>query len=139
VLDSDWEAEFCRVAESHPRVKAYVKNHSLGLEVPYRYGSEVRKYRPDFVVLVDDGHGADNLLHLLVEIKGFRREDAKEKASTMETYWVPGVNHLGTYGRWAFAEFRDVYLIDSLFKERVESEFNKMIDIVAAQTADGSK
>lgn len=37
ILDSDWEAEFCRVAEKHPRVKAYVKNHSLGLEVPYRY------------------------------------------------------------------------------------------------------
>jgi type III restriction enzyme len=29
VLDSDWEAEFCRVAEAHPRVKAYVKNHNL--------------------------------------------------------------------------------------------------------------
>ena len=40
ILDSDWEAEFCRVAESHPRVRAYVKNHNLGLEVPYRYGSE---------------------------------------------------------------------------------------------------
>ena len=39
VLDSDWEAEFCRVAESHPKVVAYVKNHNLGLEVPYRYGS----------------------------------------------------------------------------------------------------
>ena len=26
VLDSDWEAEFARVAESHPRVLAYVKN-----------------------------------------------------------------------------------------------------------------
>ena len=36
VLDSGWEGEFCRVAESHPRVKAYVKNHNLGLEVPYR-------------------------------------------------------------------------------------------------------
>ena len=23
VLDSDWEAEFCRVAEAHPRVKAH--------------------------------------------------------------------------------------------------------------------
>ena len=57
ILDSDWEAEFCRVAESHPRVKAYVKNHNLGLEVPYRYGSETRKYLPDFIVLVDDGHG----------------------------------------------------------------------------------
>ena len=31
ILDSDWEAEFCRVAESHPRVRAYVKNHNLGL------------------------------------------------------------------------------------------------------------
>jgi type III restriction enzyme len=39
ILDSDWEAEFCRVAEAHPKVRAYVKNHSLGFEVPYRYGS----------------------------------------------------------------------------------------------------
>ena len=57
MLDSDWEAEFCRVAESHPKVRAYAKNHNLGLEVPYRYGSETRKYLPDFIVLVDDGHG----------------------------------------------------------------------------------
>lgn len=56
ILDSDWEAEFCRVAEAHPRVRAYVKNHNLGFEVPYRYGSENRKYRPDFIVLIDDGH-----------------------------------------------------------------------------------
>ncbi len=35
VLDSEWEAEFCRAAEAHPRVIAYVKNHNLGLEVPY--------------------------------------------------------------------------------------------------------
>ncbi len=31
----------------------------------------------------------------------------------METYWVPGVNNLGSYGRWAFAEFTDVYEIES--------------------------
>ena len=81
-----------------PKVRAYVKNHNLGLEVPYRYSSTMRKYVPDFVVLVDDGHGPDDLLRLVVEIKGYRREDAKEKKSTMETYWVPGVNHLGSYG-----------------------------------------
>src|SRR4030042_1441372 len=52
ILDSDWEAEFCRVAESHPRVRAYVKNHNLGLEVPYRYGSEMRKYLPGLPVVV---------------------------------------------------------------------------------------
>jgi type III restriction enzyme len=127
VLDSDWEAEFCRVAESHPKVRAYVKNHNLGLEVPYRYGSEMRKYLPDFIVLVDDGHGPDDLLHLVVEIKGYRREDAKEKKSTMETYWVPGVNNLKQYGRWAFAEFTEVYQIETDFAAKVESEFNQMI------------
>jgi type III restriction enzyme len=31
VCDSDWEAEFCRMAESHPKVRAYVKNQNLGL------------------------------------------------------------------------------------------------------------
>jgi len=128
ILDSDWEAEFCRVAESHSRVKAYVKNHNLGLEVPYRYGSETRKYIPDFIVLVDDGHGDDDPLHLIVEIKGYRREDAKDKKSTMETYWVPGVNNNGQYGRWAFAEFTEVYRIETDFEARVEAEFNKMIE-----------
>jgi type III restriction enzyme len=125
ILDSGWEAEFCRVAESHPQVKAYVKNHNLGLEIPYRCGSDTHKYIPDFIVLVDDGNGADDPLHLIVEIKGYRREDAKEKKTFTETYWIPGVNHSGAYGRWAFAEFTEAYTI--------ESDFNKMIESVAAQ------
>ncbi|HHX25706.1 MAG TPA: DEAD/DEAH box helicase family protein [Firmicutes bacterium] len=127
ILDSDWEAEFCRVAESHPRVKAYVKNHNLGLEVPYRYGSETRKYIPDFIVLVDDGYGSDDPLHLVVEIKGYRQEDAKDKKLTMETYWIPGVNNLGLYGRWAFAEFTEVYRIEADFEAKVEAQFDEMI------------
>ena len=135
MLDSDWEAEFCRVAESYPKGRAYVKNHNLGLEVSYRYGSEIRKYLPDFIVLVDDSHGPDDLLHLVVEIKGYRREDAKEKKSTMETYWVPGVNNLKQYGRWAFAEFTEVYQIEADFAAKVESEFNKMIATTTAPSA----
>jgi type III restriction enzyme len=136
ILDSDWEAEFCRVAESHPRVRAYAKNHNLGLEVPYLYGSESRKYRPDFIVLVDDGHGEEDPLHLIVEIKGYRREDAKEKKSTMETHWVPGVNNSGKYGRWAFAEFAEVYQIESDFKARIVSQFNQMLDPYIAVNED---
>ena len=66
--------------------------------------------------------------YLIVEIKGYRREDAKEKKTTMEVYWVPGVNNLEKYGRWAFAEFTEVYQIESEFKARVESEFNTMIE-----------
>ena len=134
ILDSDWEGEFCRVAEAHPLVRSYVKNHNLGLEVPYRYGSETRKYLPDFIVMIDDGHGPDDLLRLVVEIKGYRREDAKEKKSTMETYWVPGVNHLNTFGRWAFAEFTDVYEIESDFAAKIASNFNKMIESATVAT-----
>jgi type III restriction enzyme len=78
-----------------------------------------RVYRPDFIVRVDDGRGDDDLLNLVVEIKGYRGEDAKEKRATMETYWVPGVSHLGTYGRWAFAELTEVFQINAEFDEHI--------------------
>ncbi|MDJ0944576.1 MAG: DEAD/DEAH box helicase family protein [Kiloniellales bacterium] len=119
VCDSDWEAEFCRVAEAHHRVRAYVKNQNLGLEVPYLMAAKPRKYLPDFIVQVDDGQA--DPLNLIVEIKGFRGEDAKEKANTMRAYWVPGVNNLGKFGRWAFAEFTEVYEIESEFGKLIES------------------
>lgn len=135
ILDSDWEGEFCRVAEAHPKVLAYVKNQNLGLEVPYRYGSETRKYIPDFIVQVDDGKGKEDPLNLILEVKGYRREDAKEKKSTMEVYWVPGVNNFGKLGRWAFAEFTDVFQMQDDFEEKVETEFNTMIELVAAGQA----
>jgi type III restriction enzyme len=132
ILDSDWEAEFCRVVESHPRVVSYVKNHNLGFEVPYRYGSGVRRYRPDFIVRTDDGRGADDPLNLVVEIKGFRGEDAKDKAATMETYWVPGVNNLGTHGRWAFAELKNVWTIQSEFESLVSDWLDGVVEERAA-------
>ncbi len=113
-------------------MRVYVKNHNLGVEVRYRYGSEARKYLPDFIVLVDDGRGDDDPLHLVVEIKGHRREDAKEKKATMDTYWVPGVNNLRAYGRWAFAEFAEVYRIEADFEAKVEAEFRKMIETYTA-------
>ena len=128
ILDSDWEAEFCRVAEDHPKVKAYVKNHNLGLEVPYRYGSGTRKYIPDFIVLIDDGN--DDLLHLIVEIKGYRGEDAKDKKTTMENYWIPGVNNLGKYGRWAFVEFTDVFEMQSHFETQIEDGFSRIVESI---------
>jgi len=121
VLDSDWEAEFCRVAEAHPRVIAYAKNHNLGFEVPYRAGGEVRRYRPDFILAIDDGRGPDDPLNMVVEIKGRRDEDDKDKAETMRTLWVPGVNNLGTQGRWDFAEFKDVWTIRTEFAAKLEA------------------
>ena len=39
-----------------------------------------------------------------------------------------GVNNLKQYGRWAFAEFTEVYQIEVEFEARVAAEFNKMMD-----------
>ena len=63
----------------------------------------------------------------MVEIKGYRREDAKEKKATIETYWIPAANNLNQYGRWAFAEFRDVYAIASDFEIEVKKQFAELI------------
>jgi type III restriction enzyme len=127
ICDSDWEMELCRVAEKHPEVRAYVKNYNLGFEVPYAWQGEQRAYLPDFILLVDDGHGEDDLLRLVVEIKGYRGENAKAKNEAMEVFWIPGVNRLKSYGRWSFMELTEVYKIESEFEAKVEAEFDKMI------------
>jgi type III restriction enzyme len=84
-------------------------------------GMTPHKYIPDFIVQVDDGRGDKDPLNLIVEIKGFRGEDAKEKANTIRTCWVPGINNLGKFGRWAFAEFRSVFNIDPDFDKLIQS------------------
>lgn len=121
ILDSGWEGELCRVLETRNLpVLAYVKNHNLGFGVPYHMGGKAKTYIPDFLVLIDDGHGPENPLHLVLEVKGFRGEDAKEKKAAMETCWLPGINSMGVYGRWAFQELKEVYEIEPDFAQKVE-------------------
>jgi type III restriction enzyme len=38
----------------------------------------------------------------------------------MDTYWVPGVNNLKQYGRWALTEFSEVYQVEADLAEKVE-------------------
>jgi type III restriction enzyme len=118
ICDSSWETEFCRVVESDARVLCYAKNQGLGLEVPYVLGSVPRRYFPDFIVKVDDGQ--PDPLNIIVEVKGFRGEDAKEKANTMRAYWVPGVNNLKRFGRWEFIELRSGMSITDDFKTALD-------------------
>ncbi len=88
-------------------------------------GRRPRSICPTSSSQIDDGHA--DPLNLIVEIKGYRGEDAKEKANTMRAYWVPGVNNLGKFGRWAFAEFTSVY--------DIEADFNALIDSLSAKKA----
>ena len=92
--------------------------------MPYRDGSTARVYVPDFIVKIDDGKGPDDPLYLVVEVKGYRAENVKLKSETMKQKWVRGVNNLGTYGRWAFIEFGDVY--------EMQKDFEALIDRAVA-------
>ena len=48
-------------------------------------------------------------------------EDRKVEKARMETYWVPGVDGLGTFGRWTFAKFSGVYEIEVEAKTLIEN------------------
>ena len=124
ICDSDWELEFCRVLERFPPVVSYVKNHCLGFEIPYRMKTVTKRYRPDFIVRIDDG--GEDLVNLIVEVKGYRGEDAKIKSDTVQSFWIPGVNHTIQFGRWSFLELTDVhtmeYSIRNWFKQNAASE-----------------
>lgn len=112
------------VLENYPRVLAYAKNQALGFEVPYLDGAVTRRYIPDFLVRLDVGE--DEPLNLVLEVKGFRGENAKLKAGTMRDLWIPGVNALGGFGKWEFAEFCDWAVMEKDFATLVESILTKV-------------
>lgn len=124
VLDSSWEEQLALTLEAHPRVMAYAKNQALGFEIPYLDGGVTRRYLPDFLARIDDG--GDAPLNLVLEVKGLRDESDKAKAETTRELWVPGVNALGGFGRWAFAELRDWTVMEEDFAALVDQLLKKV-------------
>ena len=108
VADTEsWEQKMAQALEEMDEVVRYVKNHNLGFTIPYTFGGHEKQYIPDFIVHIDDGHSADDLLQLIVEVSGEARADKAAKVSTARNLWVPAVNNDGQYGRWAFIEISD--------------------------------
>ena len=107
--DSNWEMNFCKILESEPAVAAYARNVGMGFEIPYEDDNRTeRMYRPDFVVKINDRNDPEDMLHLAVEVKGYKDGDAQAKAGTASRRWVPAVNNDGRWGRWAFLEIMDM-------------------------------
>ncbi len=107
VCDSDWERLLAEKLERFEDVRAYVKNQGLGFTIPYTIDGANREYLPDFLVRVDDGSGADDLLNLIIEVSGENRRDKAAKVATARDLWVPAVNNHGGFGRWRFVEVTD--------------------------------
>jgi type III restriction enzyme len=102
-----WEQKLAQAIEEMPEVVRYVKNAGLGFVIPYTVDGNERRYLPDFLLQVDDGRGADDLLQLIVEGTGEKDIDKEAKVDTARNLWVPAVNADGSFGRWVFLELRD--------------------------------
>jgi type III restriction enzyme len=120
--DSNWEHVMSTRLESMPEVRAYVKNQGLGLQIPYTFDTHERNYLPDFVVRIDDGHGEDDPLNLIVEVTGQTRPDKVERVATARERWVPGVNALGRYGRWDFIEIEDPWNAETAIRAQIAAQ-----------------
>jgi type III restriction enzyme len=117
VADTDsWEQKLAQSIEEMPEVIRYVKNHNLGFTIPYTLDGSEHQYIPDFIVCIEDGHGADDLLNLIVEVTGEKKRDKAAKVTTARTLWVPAVNNHGGYGRWAFLEVADPWDAQNLIR-----------------------
>lgn len=93
VFDSTWETTESYVLEKNPHVTAWAKNDHLGFEIMYVFDGVVRKYRPDFLVKLDNG------ITLVLETKGQETRRDKEKRKALSE-WICAVNQCGDYGVW---------------------------------------
>ena len=75
---------------------------------------EQHDYYPDFSVRLETG------VNLILEVKGYQGEDVRQKQEAVTAQWVPGVNRLGNYGKWAFAQFDEAFEIEKAFNELIK-------------------
>ena len=122
VADTEsWEQKMAQTIEDMDEVVRYVKNHNLGFTIPYTLEGDERNYIPDFIACVDDGHGPEDLLNLLIEVTGEKKKDKAAKVATARTLWVPAVNNHGGFGRWAFVEIADPWNAESVIRSLVDT------------------
>jgi type III restriction enzyme len=121
VADTEsWEQKMAESLEDMPEVIRYVKNHKLGFLIPYTLNGEEKNYVPDFIACIEDGHGDDDLLNIIIEVSGEQRKDKAAKVTTARTLWVPAVNNHGGFGRWAFIEVDDPWDAQNLIRGHIK-------------------
>lgn len=106
-----WEQSAAYYIDKHKEVDAFVKNAGLGFAIPYLHNGQMHDYMPDFIIRLR----ADELLHLILEVKGYDLlEEVKAAAAAR---WVNAVNADGKYGRWRYAMVKKVTDVNSAIKQ----------------------
>ncbi len=80
-----------------------------------------RTTSPTSSCCIDDGHGRDDPLNLIVEVTGERKKDKPRRWRPRDGLWVPAVNNHGGFGRWAFLEVLDPWNIETQLRTACRS------------------
>jgi type III restriction enzyme len=91
-----WEQTAAYYIDTHPRVRAFVKNTGLGFAIPYLHNGQMHDYQPDFIIRFDT---ADER-YVILETKGY--DPLKELKQAAAQRWCSAVNALGGFGRWSY-------------------------------------
>ena len=113
VFDSTWEATEAFTLDHHPDVKAWVKNDHLGFEILYLFKGVVLKYRPDFLIRLEDGS------FLVLEVKGQDDQQDRTKREFLDE-WVRAVNAHGGFAKWRWALSKHPSDVGGLIGARVK-------------------
>lgn len=103
-----WEQAAAYAIDTHPRVRAFVKNAGLGFGIPYLHNGQMHEYVPDFLVQFNDVPETT----LILETKGYDPL-AEVKKSAVER-WVAAlnaeheINPARGNGKWRYAMVRKV-------------------------------
>ncbi len=108
--DSSWEGYAANVFETCDDVRAYAKNDHLGFHIYYMCNGSRRRYVPDFLIRLANGH------FLVLEIKGKDSAQNQAKYRALEE-WVLAVNGAGGFGQWTWdVAFEPSHVKDILMK-----------------------
>lgn len=115
-----WEEKMAGLLEDHRSVASYVKNDHLGFTIPYVHAGQGHDYRPDFLVRLVPEPG-DVERTLIIEVSGGLKAPGPTvaKATTARDQWCASVNNHGGFGRWGYAEVKDMARAASLVDEAI--------------------
>ena len=120
----EWEQGVAKKLEQMTEVISYVKNQSLGFYIPYEYQGISHQYLPDFITIIEMPD--KSILNLLIEVTGKRDDKKAIKVNTAKEMWVPAINNISRFGKWAFIEVADIYDTQNLIYAGIEGGFDKL-------------
>lgn len=120
----EWEQGVAKKLEQMTEIISYVKNQNLGFYIPYEYQGISHQYLPDFITRVEMPD--KSILNLIIEVTGKKDDKKVIKVNTAREMWVPAINNISRFGKWAFIEIADIYDTQNLIHAGIESGFDKL-------------